>query len=77
MLLFRLCRRLEDFSGKHQNRSGCSGGRKKTAAQAALHSLAATSACSYNFTSGTNNTFLKYCVTVNGNVPQLMTPFNR
>jgi len=50
---------------------------QKTAAQAALHSLAATSACSYNFTSGTNNTFLKYCVTVNGNVPQLMTPFNR
>jgi hypothetical protein len=50
---------------------------QKSAAQAASGSLAATSTCSYNFTSGTNNTFLKYCVTVNGNIPQLMTPFNR
>jgi len=50
---------------------------QKSVAEAASHSLAATSACSYNFTSGTNNTFLKYCVTVNGNIPQLMTPFNR
>jgi len=48
-----------------------------TSAEAAPHSLAATITCSYNFTSGTNNTFLKYCVTVNGNIPQLMTPFNR
>jgi len=46
-------------------------------ADAASGSLAATSTCTYNFTSGTNNTFLKYCVTVNGNIPQLMTPFNR
>jgi len=50
---------------------------QKTAAEAASRSLAATSTCSYNFTSGTNNTFLKYCVTVNGNISQLMTPFNR
>ncbi len=50
---------------------------QKTAAEAASRSLAATSTCSYNFTSGSNNTFLKYCVTVNGNIPQLMTPFNR
>jgi len=50
---------------------------QKTAAEAASRSLTATSACSYNFTSGANNTFLKYCVTVNGNIPQLMTPFNR
>ena len=50
---------------------------QKSVAEAASHSLAATSTCSYNFTSGTNNTFLKYCVTVNGNIPQLMTPFNR
>jgi type II secretory pathway pseudopilin PulG len=50
---------------------------QKSAAQATSGSLAATGTCSYNFTSGTNNTFLKYCVTVNGNIPQLMTPFNR
>jgi hypothetical protein len=50
---------------------------QKAAAEAASRSLTATSTCSYNFTSGTNNTFLKYCVTVNGNIPQLMTPFNR
>jgi len=50
---------------------------QKTGAEAASRSLAATSTCSYNFTSGTNNTFLKYCVTVNGNISQLMTPFNR
>jgi hypothetical protein len=50
---------------------------QKTLAQATSRSLAATSACSYNFTSGTNNTYLRFCVTVNGNIPQLMTPFNR
>jgi hypothetical protein len=50
---------------------------QKKSADAASGSLTATSTCSYNFTSGTNNTFLKYCVTVNGNIPQFMTPFNR
>jgi hypothetical protein len=34
----------------------------------------ATDDCSYTFTSGTNNTFLTYCVTVNGNIMQLKTP---
>jgi hypothetical protein len=34
----------------------------------------ATDACSYNFTSGSNNTFLQYCVTENGNIISLVTP---
>jgi hypothetical protein len=46
---------------------------QKNAAQAAASPLA-TSTCSYTFTSGTNNTYLQYCVTVNGNITQLMTP---
>lgn len=33
-----------------------------------------TSACSYTFSSGSGNTFLKFCVTANGNVTQLETP---
>ena len=44
------------------------------AVQAALRSPFATSACSFTFTSGTNDTFLKYCVTANGNITQLETP---
>jgi hypothetical protein len=34
----------------------------------------ATSACAYPFTSGTGDTFLEYCVTVNGNITQLESP---
>ena len=40
-------------------------------------SAQATSTCAYTFTSGTNNAFLQYCVTVNGNIAQLATPFAR
>ncbi len=50
---------------------------QKAAAESAPHSLAATSTCSYNFTSGTNKTFLSFCVTVNGNIAQLATPVAR
>ncbi|MBZ5656277.1 MAG: hypothetical protein LAO56_13485 [Acidobacteriia bacterium] len=46
---------------------------QKNAALAAASPLA-TSTCSYTFTSGANNTYLQYCVTVNGNITQLMTP---
>lgn len=46
---------------------------QKNAAQAAASPLA-TSTCSYTFTSGSNNTYLQYCVTVNGNITQLTTP---
>ena len=46
---------------------------KKSAADAPVSPLA-TDDCSYNFASGVNNTFLQYCVTVNGNIMQLTTP---
>ena len=35
---------------------------------------AATDTCSFTFTSGANDNFLKFCVTANGNVAQLETP---
>ena len=47
---------------------------QKNAALAAVISPLATSTCAYNFTSGTGDTFVKYCVTVNGNISQLETP---
>jgi hypothetical protein len=47
---------------------------QKNAALAATVSPLATSTCSYNFISGTGDTFLKYCVTVNGNITQLEAP---
>ena len=47
---------------------------KKAAAGAVPTSSDATNVCSYNFTSGVNNTFLQYCVTVNGNIVQLQSP---
>lgn len=36
-----------------------------------------TSTCSFTFTSGAKNTFLKYCVTANGNITELETPLNQ
>lgn len=38
---------------------------------------AATSTCSFTFTSGTNVTALQFCVTANGNIAQLATPLAR
>ena len=35
----------------------------------------ATTTCAHTFTSGSNNSFLQYCVTANGNIPQIQTPF--
>jgi hypothetical protein len=35
---------------------------------------AATTTCAYNFTAGNGSSYLKYCVTVNGNIPQIETP---
>jgi hypothetical protein len=46
---------------------------QKSAAAATIKSLA-TSTCSFTFTSGTGNSFLKYCVTANGNITQFETP---
>lgn len=36
---------------------------------------AATTTCSYDFTSGHGNTYLSYCVTANGNILEIQTPF--
>jgi hypothetical protein len=47
---------------------------QKTKALTAAISPLATSACAYNFTSGSGDTFVKYCVTVNGNITQLEAP---
>lgn len=43
----------------------------------ALASHAQTTQCSYNFSSGVGNTSLSYCVTVNGNIPQIQIPFGQ
>ena len=37
----------------------------------------ATSACSFTFTSAANDPFLKYCVTVNGNIAQFEAPMGK
>ncbi len=34
----------------------------------------ATTQCTYSFTSGSGNSFLHFCVTVNGNIPVITTP---
>jgi hypothetical protein len=44
------------------------------AAQSTNHSPLSTSACAFTFISGANTSFLKYCVTANGNISQLETP---
>ena len=36
-----------------------------------------TTTCTYSFTSGTGNKFLKYCVTVNGNIVTFQSPAGR
>jgi hypothetical protein len=46
-------------------------------AQAGAPPQAATSTCSFTFTSGSNVTALQFCVTANGNIAQLATPFAR
>jgi hypothetical protein len=37
----------------------------------------ATTTCSYTFTTGSGNTYLSYCVTVNGNILEIVTPFGQ
>lgn len=43
----------------------------------AFRAHAATTTCSYDFTTGSGNTFLSYCVTANGNILQIQTPFGQ
>src|SRR5262245_3697811 len=44
------------------------------AARSAVRSQLATSLCAFTFTSGAGDTFVKYCVTANGNITQLEMP---
>jgi hypothetical protein len=37
----------------------------------------ATTTCSFDFTSGSGNSYLSYCVTVNGNILEIVTPFGQ
>ena len=37
-------------------------------------SARATTSCAYNFATGSGNNLLKYCVTANGNIPQIQGP---
>lgn len=43
----------------------------------ALSGHAQTTQCSYNFNSGVGNNSISYCVTVNGNIPQIQIPFGQ
>jgi hypothetical protein len=45
-----------------------------TADQTVADSPFATTTCKFNFTTGTSNSYLSYCVTVNGNILQIQTP---
>lgn len=48
--------------------------RQNNGAQAAARSQFSSADCAFTFTSGSNATFLKYCVTANGNVTAFETP---
>jgi hypothetical protein len=47
---------------------------QQSSAETVLHSLLATSTCSFTFTSGAGETFQKFCVTANGNITQFEAP---
>jgi len=47
---------------------------QKNAAQATPRSPLSSATCAFTFTSGANDTFLKYCVTANGNIALFQTP---
>jgi hypothetical protein len=47
-----------------------------TADQTVADSPFATTTCKFNFTTGTSNSYLSYCVTVNGNILNIVTPLN-
>lgn len=47
---------------------------QNSGSQARIHSPLETSVCSFTFTFGAKETFVKYCVTVNGNITQFESP---
>jgi hypothetical protein len=68
---------LSDATNNNQQQAAAAPQKKAEAKQALPRSPQATDTCSFNFTSGANNTFLSYCVTVNGNVLNVVTPANQ
>jgi hypothetical protein len=51
-------------------------GSQDIADQTAPNSPSATTNCQYNFATGSNNSYLGYCVTVNGNILNIATPLS-
>jgi hypothetical protein len=67
------------FAGNPGQADGNAAGASAAESSAQTPSISpfATTSCSYTFTSGSNNSYLEYCVTVNGNIPQIQTPFGK
>jgi hypothetical protein len=61
----------------NQQQAAAARQKKAEALQALPHSPLSTDVCSFTFTSGADNTFLRYCVTANGNVLNIETPVNQ
>jgi len=61
-------------TGSLQNLPASAASQQPVEASADARSLVPTSICSFTFTSGTKETFLKYCVTTNGNITQFESP---
>ena len=62
-----------DTAGANQLRAAAER-TESNAAQVMPITDAATATCAFTFTSGANDSFLKFCVTSNGNVVQMETP---
>ena len=67
------------FAGNPGQADGNAAGASAAESSAQTPSISpfATTSCSYTFTSGGNNSYLSYCVTANGNIPQIQTPFGQ
>src|SRR5262245_36288224 len=61
-------------SGAKGHKQAAAASAQTRAALGAIRSQLATSLCAFTFTSGTNGSFVKYCVTANGNITQLEIP---
>lgn len=68
---------LNAATDNHQQEAVAATQKKAAASQGAPHSPLANTDCAFDFASGTNNTFLSYCVSVNGNVVNVVTPLNQ
>ena len=63
-----------DSDTANLNRKQAAAESAEISAQSLPVTTAATATCSFTFTSGANDNFLKFCVTANGNVAQFETP---